>query len=48
MRKKEREREDFSVFWRSKFDDPSMKVGARSATYMWTPKTWSFDKLHKV
>ena len=26
----------------------SAKVGTHSAIYMWTPKTWSFDKLHKV
>ena len=48
MRKKEREREDFPVFWRSKFDGLSTKVGASSATYVWTQKTWSFDKFHKV
>ena len=41
-------REDFPVLRRSKLDDPSTKVGTRSAIYVWTPKTWSFDKLHKV
>ena len=48
MRKEEREREDFPAFWRSKFDSPKIKVGARNAIYMWTPKSWSFDKLQKV
>ena len=27
---------------------PSTKVGTRSAIYLWTPKTWSFNKLYKV
>ena len=27
---------------------PSTKVVTRSAIYVWTLKTWSFDKLHKV
>ena len=33
---------------RSKLDGPSTKVGTHSAIYVWTQKTWSFDKLHKV
>ena len=48
MRKEEREREDFPTSRRSKLDGLRTKVGTRSATYVWTPKTWSFDKLHKV
>ena len=48
MRKEEREKEDFPAFWRSKFDSPKIKVGARSVIYVWTPKSWSFDKLHEV
>ena len=48
MRKKEREREDFRAFGRLKFDSSRTKVGARSAIYVWTPKSWSFDKLHEV
>ena len=47
-RKEEREREDFPPFGRSKFDCSRIKVGARSAIYVWTPKSWSFDKLQKV
>ena len=46
--KEERERKDFPAFLRSKFDSSKTKVGACSVTYMWTLKTWSFDKLHKV
>ena len=48
MRKNEREREDFLYFGRSKFDGSRTKVGARSAIYMWIPKSLSFDKLHEV
>ena len=40
--------EDFPALRLSKLDGPSTKVGTRSAIYLWTPKTWSFDKLHKV
>ena len=47
-RKGEREREDFPTFGRSKFDSSRTKVGARSAIYVWTPKSWSFDQLHEV
>ena len=47
-RKEEREREDFSAFGRSKFNGSRIKVGARSAIYVWTPKSWSFDKLQQV
>ena len=36
------------AFGRSKFDSSRTKVGARSAIYVWTPKSWSFDKLHEV
>ena len=39
---------DFPAFGRSKFDGLRTKVSARSAIYMWTPKSWSFDKLHEV
>ena len=41
-------REDFPVLQRLKLDGPCTKVGTRSAIYVWTPKTWSFDKLRKV
>ena len=47
-RKEEREKEDFPGFGRSTFDSSSTKVGARSGIYMWTPKSWSFDKLQEV
>ena len=47
-RKKEREKEDFSGFGRSTFDSSRIKVGARSGIYVWTPKSWSFDKLQEV
>ena len=45
---RERERMNFSAFGRSKFDSSGIKVGARSAIYVWTPKSWSFDKLREV
>ena len=48
MRKKEREKEDFPGFGRLTFDSSSTKVGARSGIYVWTPKSWSFDKLQDV
>ena len=41
-------REDFPALRRSKLDGPSTKVVTSNAIYVWTPKTWSFDKLHKV
>ena len=43
-----RERENFLAFGRSKFDSSRTKVGARSAIYVWTPKSWSFDKFREV
>ena len=46
--RREREREDFRALQQSRFDGPSTKVGTHSAIYVWTPKTWSFDKRHKV
>ena len=46
--KERKKREEFLALRLSKLDGPSTKVGARSATYVWTPKTWNFDKLHKV
>ena len=48
MRKKEREKEDFLAFGQSKFDGSRIKVGACSKIHVWTPKSWSFDKLHEV
>ena len=48
MRKEERERKAFPGFGRSTFDSSSTKVGARSGIYVWTPKSWSFDKLQEV
>ena len=47
-RRKEREKEDFPGFGRLTFDSSSTKVGARSGIYVWTPKSWSFDKLQEV
>ena len=47
-RKEEMERKDFPGFGRSTFDSSSTKVGARSEIYVWTPKSWSFDKLQEV
>ena len=47
-RKKKNERENFPAFGRSKFDSSRTKVGACSAIYMWTPKSWSFDKFREV
>ena len=40
--------ENFPAFGRSKFDSSRTKVGAHSVIYVWTPKSWSFDKLRKV
>ena len=47
-RKEERERKDFLGFRRLTFDSSSTKVGAHSGIYVWTPKSWSFDKLQEV
>ena len=43
-----RERENFPAFGRLKFNSLRTKVGARSTIYVWTPKSWSFDKLREV
>ena len=48
MRRKERENEDFPGFGRSTFDSSRTKVGARNGIYVWTPKSWSLDKLQEV
>ena len=48
MRKEERENEDFLGFGRSTFESSRTKVGAHSGIYVWTPKSWSFDKLQEV
>ena len=40
--------EDFPALRRSKLNGTTTKVVTRSAIYMWTPKSWSFNKLHKV
>ena len=45
---RERERKNFSAFRRSKFDSSRTKVGARNAIYVWTPKSWSFDKPREI
>ena len=47
-RKEEREKEDFPGFGRSTFESLRTKVGTRSGIYVWTPKSWRFDKLQKV
>ena len=47
-RKKEKGKGKFLAFGRSKFYSSRTKVGARSAIYVWTPKSWSFDKLREV
>ena len=41
-------KEGFLGFGRSTFDSSSTKVVARSGIYVWTPKSWSFDKLQEV
>ena len=46
--RRKRKMEDFLAFGQSKFDSSRTKVGARSALYMWTPKSWSFDNFHEV
>ena len=38
----------FPGFGRLTFESSSTKVGARSGIYVWTPKSWSFDKLQEV
>ena len=45
---RERKRKNFPAFGLSKFDSSRTKVGARSVIYVWTPKSWSFDKLREV
>ena len=45
---REKERENFPAFGWSKFDSSRTKVGARSTINVWTPKSWSFDKLREV
>ena len=47
-RRKEGKRRIFPGFGRSTFESSNTKVGARSGIYVWTPKSWSFDKLQKV
>ena len=47
-KERKRERENFPAFGRSKFDSSRTKVGARSDFYVWTLKSWSFDKLCEV
>ena len=47
-RKEESEKENFPGFGRSTFESSRTKVGTRSGIYVWTPKSWSFDKLQKV
>ena len=47
MRRKEK-RNIFPGFGRSTFESSRTKVGTRSGIYVWTPKSWSFDKLQKV
>ena len=47
-RRKEREKEDFPGFGRSTFESSSTKVSARIGIYVWTPKSWSFNKLQEV
>ena len=46
--RRKRKREDFPAFGWSKFDSSRTKVGAHSALYVWTPKSWSFDNFHEV
>ena len=38
----------FPGFGRLTFESSRTKVGTRSGIYVWTPKSWSFDKLQKV
>ena len=47
-KREEKERKDFPGFGRSTVDSSSTKVGAHSGIYVWTPKSWSFDKLQEV
>ena len=47
-KKEEREKEDFPGFGRWTFESSRTKVGTRSGIYVWTPKSWSFDKLQEV
>ena len=46
--RKERERKVFPGLGWSTFESSGTKVGAHSGIYVWTPKSWSFDKLQKV
>ena len=47
-RRRKGKRKVFPGFERLTFESSSTKVGARSGIYVWTPKSWSFDKLQKV
>ena len=47
-RRKKREMKVFPGFGWSTFESSSTKVGARNGIYLWTPKSWSFDKLQEV
>ena len=41
-------KEDFPGYGRLTFNNSSTKVGASSGIYVWTPKSWSYDKLQEV
>ena len=47
-RRRKGKRNIFPGFGRSMFESSRTKVGTRSGSYVWTPKSWSFDKLQKV
>ena len=47
-RRRKGKRKIFPGFGRSTFESSRTKVGTRSGIYVWTPKSWSFDKLQKV
>ena len=47
-RERERKREIFSTFRRSKLDGPRKKVDPSNAGYVWVQKSWNFLKLHEV
>ena len=48
MRRRKGKKRIFPGFGRSTFESSRTKVGARSGIYVWTPKSWSFDKLQEV
>ena len=48
VHERQREREIFPAFHRSRLDGPRIKVGPHNEIYAWVPKSECFVKLKKV